>query len=42
LYAQKEFTGPYCYEKYMGRIKMKTAPVDVLQKELVPNDGNRV
>ena len=35
----KEFEAPYSYERYMGRIKVKEAPSDVLSKGLVDQDS---
>jgi hypothetical protein len=38
LYPTKEFEGPYSYERYMGRIKVKEAPPDVVSKDLVDKE----
>lgn len=35
LLYNKEFDAPYNYERYMGRIKVKEAPSDVLSKDLI-------
>ena len=38
MYPTKEFEGPYSYERYMGRIKVKEAPSDVVSKDLVDKE----
>ena len=35
LLYSKDFDAPYNYERYMGRIKVKEAPSDVLSKGLI-------
>jgi hypothetical protein len=44
LYSQKEFKSPHSYEKYMGRIKLRTAPSEVQSKPLKDsaNPGNPI
>jgi len=34
----KEFEAPFSYERYMGRIKVKEAPTDVLSKGLIDQE----
>ena len=33
------FEGPYSYERYMGRVKIKEAPADIVSKKLHDNEG---
>lgn len=35
LLYKGEFKGPYTYERYMGRVKIKEAPSNVYSKELI-------
>ena len=36
----KDFEASYSYERYMGRIKVKEAPADVISKSLVDHESS--